>query len=561
MMKDDAGGMPSDIQMMWLARLRDALLAAGRLLKDEAPALAAGALGSLAAIVAMGLLRVTWGTLTLPELLGNRILPLLNTGQFVQLLVSFAPHQKTGPLALTLLGQFVVGVLLGPLYARLARSRTSITGPLPRRRAWLTVAGMVAAMELLAALIFWPVLNGGLFGDPLDSARLRTLVAVLLTFAVYGAVTALADHWLRRAWAPWLVGVTRQRAKPAQQTSLEQELTRIGRRDALVATGAAMAALAIGTGVLGRIVSAYFAEANLAYEGRGTPAPVKPITPADQFYVVSQNVLDPTVSADRWRLEMTGHVRQPRAWTYDELRKLPAETRAITLECISNEVGGSLISTAVWRGVTLEALLGLAGGAAAAGKYVIFYSVDGYSTSLPLADLLAARTLLAWEMNGQPLPDRHGFPLRAVVPGRYGEQSAKWITRIALADQPYKGLYQSQGWSDAPLSTMSRIDTPGRSASFGAIPVAGIAFGGTRGIRRVEVSADGGATWHDATLDPPLSEHSWVLWRWTWQPAARGAYTLVVRATDGTGAVQTPTKRGTVPNGSTGWHQVKVTVS
>lgn len=558
MVKEKAGGMPAEIQMTWPARLRDALSASGRLLKDEAPALAAGALGSLAAIVVMGLLRVTWGTLTLPELLGNRILPLLNTGQFVQLLVTFAPHQKTGPLALTLLGQFVLGALLGPLYARLARSHASITGRLPSRRAWLTVLGMVAAMELLAALIFWPVLTAGIFGDPLDSARLRTLVAVLLTFAAYGAVTALADHWLRHAWAPWLGRSTRL---PMEAAPSEREAARIGRRDALIAAGAAVVAFAAGTSVLGRIVTAYFARANLAYEGHGTPAPVTPITPADKFYVVSQNVLDPTVSADRWRLEVTGHVRQPRSWTYDELRTLPVETRAITLECISNEVGGSLISTAVWRGVALEALLGLAGGATAAGKYVIFYGVDGYSTSLPLADLLAARTLLTWEMNGQPLPDRHGFPLRAVVPGRYGEQSAKWITRIALADQPYQGLYQSQGWSDAPLSTMSRIDSPGRRASFGTIPVAGIAFAGTRGIRRVEVSADGGATWHDATLDPPLSEYSWVLWRWTWQPPARGTYTLVVRATDGTGAAQTPARRGTVPNGSTGWHQIKVTVS
>jgi DMSO/TMAO reductase YedYZ molybdopterin-dependent catalytic subunit len=195
------------------------------------------------------------------------------------------------------------------------------------------------------------------------------------------------------------------------------------------------------------------------------------------------------------------------------------------------------------------------------GKYIIFTSVDGYQYSLALADLLEAHAFLAWQMNGEPLPQRHGFPLRAVVPGRYGEQSAKWLTRIEVVDQPYTGgLYQSQGWSSAPLHTMSRIDQPAGRVQRGALTVAGIAFAGIRGIQQVEVSADNGLTWHAATLRPPLSEQSWVFWAWPWAPPGPGTYTLLARATDGTGAVQTEAQQGTVPAGATGWPHVTVQV-
>jgi DMSO/TMAO reductase YedYZ molybdopterin-dependent catalytic subunit len=168
---------------------------------------------------------------------------------------------------------------------------------------------------------------------------------------------------------------------------------------------------------------------------------------------------------------------------------------------------------------------------------------------------------MAWQMNGEPLSDRHGFPLRAVVPGRYGEQSPKWLTRIEVVDHPYTGgLYQRQGWSSAQLHTMSRIDRPVGLVQHGAVTVAGIAFAGIRGIRHVEVSADSGLTWQQATLLPPLSDQSWVFWTWNWVPPGSGIYTLAARATDGTGAVQTETQRGTVPAGATGWPHVTVQV-
>src|SRR5262249_20570093 len=171
------------------------------------------------------------------------------------------------------------------------------------------------------------------------------------------------------------------------------------------------------------------------------------------------------------------------------------------LECISNEIGGRLLSTAQWRGFSLKTLLERAGGVGAPeGIHAVFTSADGYVTSLPLPDLLEARTLLAYEMSGETLPERHGFPLRAIVPGRYGEQSAKWVTRVEITDHEVKGFYQSQGWSAAQVETISRIDTPHTQAPLGEIPISGIAFAGIRGIQQVEVSADAAVPWQTASL-------------------------------------------------------------
>ncbi len=219
------------------------------------------------------------------------------------------------------------------------------------------------------------------------------------------------------------------------------------------------------------------------------------------------------------------------------------------------------MSTAIWQGVTVRSLLEKHGGALPGARYVAFYSVDGYSISQPLDVVLEADALLAYRMNGVELPNRHGYPLRALIPGRYGEENPKWLTRVELTDHFVGGLYADQGWYNSALHTISRIDRPFGKLPLGpTIEIGGMAFAGNRGIQRVEVSVDGGLTWHDATMQPPLSQDSWVFWTWQWTPLLPGSYTLTARATDGTGTVQTSQKQGTVPNGATGYDYVTVQV-
>jgi DMSO/TMAO reductase YedYZ molybdopterin-dependent catalytic subunit len=175
--------------------------------------------------------------------------------------------------------------------------------------------------------------------------------------------------------------------------------------------------------------------------------------------------------------------------------------------------------------------------------------------------VLAVDPILAWRMNGSEVPRRHGFPVRVLIPGRYGEENIKWLTRIELTGHFVGGLYSDQGWYNGSLHTMSRIDRPyGQLAAGHPIEVGGRAFAGARGIQRVEVSVDGGNSWKQATLQAPLSQDSWVLWTWQRHPVSPGNYTLACRATDGTGEVQTSRKQGTVPGGATGYHMATVAV-
>ena len=353
-------------------RMRYYITAALRILRRDSIALLAGLLGSLAAVLVMGLFRLWWGTPTPPELVGERLLPLMSANQFVALLIQFQPHSKTGPLGLALLSQCIIGIVLGPAYALAVRAlekKQTPSGTATTARSWFphvigwAVAGSFAAsMELIAIALFWPVLPEGLFGDPIDIARLLTIAALGLTFAAYAVVLAMAYQIFRHVWGDWagIVPDTSEDLGEAVEPGVASphEPVVISRREALQTAGVTLGLIVVGAWAGDRLINAYLGRSNLAYEGRGTSGLLtSPVTPNTDFYVVSKNVLDPTVEAGRWRLELTGLVRRERSWTYEEVQQLPAETRAVTLECISNEVGGNLLSTARWRGVTLETLL------------------------------------------------------------------------------------------------------------------------------------------------------------------------------------------------------------
>jgi DMSO/TMAO reductase YedYZ molybdopterin-dependent catalytic subunit len=235
--------------------------------------------------------------------------------------------------------------------------------------------------------------------------------------------------------------------------------------------------------------------------------------------------------------------------------------------CISNGLDAGLMSNAVWKGVPMGALLNAASPLPGAAK-VRLHGVDNYTDTFPLEKAMDPTTLVVYEMNGEPLPHRHGFPARVIVPGYFGEKHVKWITRIEVADASAVGFYEKQGWGpDFIVPTRSRFDQPDHDSTFSAqtaangIAVRGVAFGGDRGISRVEVSFDDGANWQEAKLDYPGTKLTWALWSYDWRPEAAADYTLVVRATDGEGEVQEWDEERPFKSGTTGFHKIVVHVT
>jgi DMSO/TMAO reductase YedYZ molybdopterin-dependent catalytic subunit len=242
---------------------------------------------------------------------------------------------------------------------------------------------------------------------------------------------------------------------------------------------------------------------------------------------------------------------------------MPAVEQHVTLQCISNFVGGDLVGTAKWTGVPLREVLERAGGVAPRAVRVVFHAVGGYSDSLPLAKALDPATVVAYGMNDRSLPRAHGYPARIIAPGIYGMKNVKWLQRIEVVDYDYRGYWQrSDGWDNiAEIKTASRIDVPAELTMVaGEAVVAGVAWAGDRGIRGVEVSLDGGRTWTRAVLRRELAPAAWRQWRLPWRPGPPGRVLLKVRATDGRGALQTAQERPPHPSGSSGYHEVDVVV-
>jgi len=298
------------------------------------------------------------------------------------------------------------------------------------------------------------------------------------------------------------------------------------------------------------------------------------VTASDQFYRVDVNIFPPSVSSGSWKVPVSGLVDNPITLDYSQLVSMPSVEQYNTLECVSNEVGGDLVSTAKWTGVRLKDILSQAQVKTGA-TYVVFKAADGYDVGIPMEKAMLDGTILAYQMNGDPLLAEHGFPARMIVPGYYGMMNCKWVTSIEVVAETYQGYWQVRGWAnEAQYQTGSSIVTPGTSqvadrfgiggasgVPLGLTPIAGIAFAGDRGIEKVDVSTDGGQTWMPASVKDPLSNYTWVLWTADWNPPSTGNFSLAVRATDGTGAVQTAVMATPFPSGATGYHIVDVGVS
>ena len=510
-----------------------------------------GLVAALAMTALMALARWLVGLPTPAELIGDVFIPSLTLDEFFDLIGRFDGGNgiKRVGIGSVLIGQIVAGTLVGLLYGGIvAADRSSATqsrrfGVSLRGAAFVVVVGAAAWLGTIIPLR--SVLFTNYRGLPADPATVVTVLGLLLLYAAFGIILV----WVfRTMMLP--AGAPARGAAPGGAP--------VGRRALLVAGAGVIAGGAAWGGV--RFL---YDRSTLHYDGTRYRGPqIEPITPNNRFYSVTKNVLDPDVARSLWRLRIDGRVDNPTTYTFDQLAALPGVTmQEATVSCISNDIGDGLVSNAVWTGISLRSLLEAAGLQQPTVK-VVFYGADNYTDTIYLDKALDGKTFVAWEMNGAPLPKRHGFPVRLIVPGRFGEKSVKWVTRIEVVDYEAKGFYERQGWGPTFLTqTFSRFDEPfnGQTVPVGATTrLHGIAFAGDRGIQRVEVSTDDGQTWREARFDYQRSEIVWVLWSIDWQPPRAGEHRLAVRAVDGNGNYQTSDTRGIAPDGATGYHRITV---
>ncbi|MEV4641620.1 molybdopterin-dependent oxidoreductase [Actinoplanes sp. NPDC049548] len=293
------------------------------------------------------------------------------------------------------------------------------------------------------------------------------------------------------------------------------------------------------------------------------PTGVAPGFYSDDLYRVDTALSLPRVDVGTWSLRVHGMVRRETVLSFEDLLERPLIERDITLNCVSNEVGGPYVGTVRWLGVPLAPLLAELGVDPAADQLVA-RSVEGMTIGTPVATILDGRdAMLCVGMNGEPLPIEHGFPVRMLTPGLYGYAGAcKWVAELELTTfADFDAYWVRRGWAArGPVKTASRIDKPRPFARVpaGKATVAGVAWAQGRGIRTVEVRVDD-RPWQKAELLPVTSSDTWVQWRYEWA-ATPGAHTLAVRATDGTGEVQSEDRATPFPSGATGWHTITATV-
>lgn len=288
------------------------------------------------------------------------------------------------------------------------------------------------------------------------------------------------------------------------------------------------------------------------------------ITQNEDFYRIDLGRI-PALDLKSWRLAITGHTERAITMMYDDILKMKAMTKIYTLTCIGNEVGGNQIGTAKWTGVLMRDVLHKAG-VKKGVKKVILRGADGYSTSIPIKDALHKDALLAYKMNGETLPEKHGYPLRFLNPKRYGMKNPKWLVNIELTPKDYKGYWEKRGWDDEALMQIhSAIGRPENKEIINATmyTISGYAFDGGNhgGIAKVEVSVDKGKTWHEATIWASDSPLAWSLWKYRWQvPSNDKRLTITARAIAKDNTIQSETTAVGILSGNSGLHTVKVRI-
>ena len=438
---------------------------------------------------------------------------------------------------------------------------------------------------VLFGLVVLPLSGVGIFGTASLSQGYNWLYpyVLLLTSAFFGAV--LARTYKGASPFTPLVAIPQDASakfpNPRGPTTVEPDPRSKGRRaflerGVLIAAGLVFVVLS-----LENILSLLGSGVGSSIRAGEPSPPISPsifndpslaamvdseITDNDSFYEVDIDFSPPSLSPASWTLEVSHLGSELKSYSLEDMQSLPASSQYTTFECVSNVVNGNLLSNAKWTGVSLSDLFADAGADLAGIEYVVFYSVDGYSVGIPISKAMMSDSILAYMMNDAPLPTAHGYPLRAVFPGLYGMMSAKWISRVDLADTTYFGYWQKQGYvNDAVINTLAFIRVPGNndvvslSQHSGSVIAGGYAFG-ANGISKVEVSVDNGRTWQPATLKAPISNLAWTLWAIELQGLSTGFYNVYARATDDSGNTQTSNISAPFPRGATGYAMTSITV-
>ena len=445
------------------------------------------------------------------------------------------------------------------------------------------VAGVLAVRKFSTGAAIFVV-----FGAVALFSAVTVLLAPLLP-AFVGAATAVAAGlaalaWLLKGGGLAAVGAgsmggsggSGRRAAPPVATMPDW-----GRRRFML-TSASLIAVSAGAGAVGRLLLDKQHPSDAPATATGLPQPalaVAPLTPDnaislpgltplivpnDQFYRIDTALLVPSVDASTWSLKVDGMVNHPLVFSYSDLLAMPLFEQYVTIQCVSNEVGGNLVGNTLWTGVKLKEVLANAGIRNGATQ-IVGRSVDGFTVGFPTSWALdsSREPMIAVGMNGKPLPAAHGYPARLIIPGLYGYVSAtKWLAQIELTTwEAFNAYWINLGWSKTgPILTQSRIDVPGDGSrvAAGPIQIAGLAWAPDRGVSRVEVSVDGG-DWQQAVMSRAISKATWVQWSLLWQ-APPGDHTIEVRATDGAGEVQTADRTRPAPDGARGHDQIRVSV-
>lgn len=415
---------------------------------------------------------------------------------------------------------------------------------------------------------------GGLFGLPM-----MAISASLNLTATAAPVVSLA--WLAAVFAGWglAAGYTFYRLLAMSPTAeTEASATALNRRQFLIQLGGAAATFTVvgaGLGALLRNTPSAPPEepiqTNAAelpnVDNAVSPAPgTRPeYTPLDQHYRIDINTGGPPrIDLENYTLKITGLVEEPLELTLDEIRGYEPMSQYITMSCISNRLAGDLISTTLWTGTSMQRILERVKPLPEA-THIKIKAADGFDEVVAL-DVIRQdeRVMLTYAWDNEPLRERHGAPLRIHIPDLYGMKQPKWITEMEFVPAWEEGYWVRRGWDkEARVRATSVIDTVATEAAYEdsdrtLIPIGGIAWAGARGIARVEVQVDDG-DWVEAQLRSPLSDKTWVIWRYDW-PFEAGEHRFAVRCIESDGTPQIETVAGVRPSGATGIHSVSKTV-